>query len=462
MSGHQRTRPLPPTGNQPYPESTRSHDRNAVDPFFFPGNGCRRRIPGPRARTHDARRTARGGVAGQHLCAAHAGPVPDPAGLCRVRAGPARRARRAARRPGHGHLRPDAGVPAYPAGLAVRPHRAQAGDGGRPAAVYRRRPGGRVLRHAVRHHRRARAAGHGRDLRRHHRLHRRPDPRAPSHQGHGDGGRQHRADLRAVAGDCLAAAAQHRHVRHLRADVGAGPGRHRCDRVPGADPAAAAPGAAAVPQGAAQRRPGAAQCRRAGAARVAGGNVHGGTGDAGRCRHAAGPALEGLPAGGAGVVRADAGPDDGGRALRPRAPGAAGRGRADDRGAAAVCRGARAVGDRRGLAAVLRRLQRAGGDAAFAGVALRRGRARRGARRLQHYPGAGSVPGRRRRRLAAPARGPQCRVRRLRGGAVAVAYNRLEHEGAAGARAGSRTGDRGLSRRLVPHHFVKLWGRKEA
>ncbi|SOY54293.1 hypothetical protein CBM2588_A40172 [Cupriavidus taiwanensis] len=453
---------MPPTGIQPDPEFTRSHDRHAVDPFFFPGNGCRRRIPGPRARTHDARRAARRGVAGQHFCAAHAGPVPDPAGLRRIRPDPARRAGRAARGPGHGHLRPDAGVPAYPAGLAVRPRRAQAGDGGRAAAVYRRRPGGRVLRHAVRHHRRARAAGHGGDLRRHHRLHRRPDPRAPSHQGDGDGGRQHRADLCAVAGDRLAAAARHRHVRHLRADVGAGPGRHRRDRVPGADSAAAAPGAAAVAQGAAQRRPGAAQCRRAGAARVASGDVHGGAGDAGRCRHAAGPALEGLPAGGAGVLRADAGPDDGGRALWPGAPGAAGRGRADDRGAAAVCRGARAVGDRRGLAAVLRRLQRAGGDAAVAGVALRRGRARRRARRLQHHPGAGPVPGRCRGRLAAQARGPQCRVRRLRGGAVAVAYNRLEHEGAAGARSGSRTGDRGLSRRLGSHHFVKHWGLKEA
>ncbi|SOZ15074.1 hypothetical protein CBM2604_A40088 [Cupriavidus taiwanensis] len=120
------------------------------------------------------------------------------------------------------------------------------------------------------------------------------------------------------------------------------------------------------------------------------------------------------------------------------------------------------MGHRRGLAAVLRRLQRTGGDAAFAGVALRRGRARRGARGLQHHSGAGPVPGRRRRWLAAQARGPQCRVRRLRGGAVAVAYNRLEHEGAAGARAGSRTGNRGLSRRLVSHHFVKHSGRKEA
>ncbi|SOZ36874.1 protein of unknown function [Cupriavidus neocaledonicus] len=120
------------------------------------------------------------------------------------------------------------------------------------------------------------------------------------------------------------------------------------------------------------------------------------------------------------------------------------------------------MGDRRGVAAVLRRLQCAGGHAAFAGVALRRRRARGGARRLQHHPGAGPVPGRCRRRLAAQARGPQCRVRRLRGGAVAVAYNRLEHEGAAGARAGSRTGDRGLSRRPLSHHFVKHSGRKEA
>ncbi len=65
---------------------------------------------------------------------------------------------------------------------------------------------------------------------------------------------------------------------------------------------------------------------------------------AGRCRHAAGPALEGLPARGADLLRPDAGADDGRRALRPGAPGAAGLGGADDRRCSCCSRRYRACG----------------------------------------------------------------------------------------------------------------------
>ncbi len=61
----------------------------------------------------------------------------------------------------------------------------------------------------------------------------------------------------------------------------------------------------------------------------------------------------------------------------------------------------------------------------------------------------GPVPGRRGGRLAAQARGPQRGIPRLRGRAGALAYNRVEHEGATGPRAGGCVGSGGLDTLVV-------------
>ena len=131
-----------------------------------------------------------------------------------------------------------------------------------------------------------------------------PDARRGAHQGHGAGGRQHRADVCAVAGARARAGGRHRVAGAVRADRRAGAGRcghgglGRAARAGGAQESAARQ----VVGGAAPSRPAAAEFWRVRAACGATGHVDGRAGPAGAGRAVERPSLVGVPAGGAGVV----------------------------------------------------------------------------------------------------------------------------------------------------------------
>ncbi len=198
--------------------------------------------PSVRSQPDDAARAQRQLFAGGDLCRAHAGPVPGAAGLRAGGGALSRRQRPGPGRPGHGHLWPDPGHPAIAVRHGLGPARPQARDHLRPAGVRGRQlPGGLGADPGLAH-RRPVPAGRRRGVGGGHRPVGRPDPRRGPHQGHGAGGRQHRADVRAVAGGRAAAGRADRPARPVRRHRRAGAAVHRGGGLVDAARAAAAQG----------------------------------------------------------------------------------------------------------------------------------------------------------------------------------------------------------------------------
>ncbi len=177
-----------------------------------------------RCRPHESGRAPCRCLPGCHLCPAHAGAVPHPAGILGLRQNPARR-----RQPGAGRFRArclwvNPGIFPDPLRHRLRSLGAQAGHRHRAGDIslgqFRRRLG---AGHDVDHHR-PRIAGRWGDFGGGHGIGGRPDARGAPDQGDGDDRLVDRPRLRAVAGRGAAALWLDRHGRPVLDDRRAGAG----------------------------------------------------------------------------------------------------------------------------------------------------------------------------------------------------------------------------------------------